>query len=207
MKTLRLAGLACCLLLLMSPTLAATEPPADPRELVIATTDKILGKIREQRAVLDANPRLVDQYIIDIVLPHFDFVAMSRSVLGKHWRGASDAQQQRFVNEFKSLLVRTYATALLEYTEERIEFLPLNAKSGDSDVTVRTEIEQPGGLGIPIDYRMERQEAGWKVYDVTIDGLSLVGNYRNTFSNEIRQLGLDGLIDNLRQRNVDARAG
>ncbi len=207
MKTLRLAGLACCLLLLMSPTLAATEPPADPRELVIETTDKILGKIREQRAVLDANPRLVDQYIIDIVLPHFDFVAMSRSVLGKHWRGASDAQQQRFVNEFKSLLVRTYATALLEYTEERIEFLPLNAKSGDSDVTVRTEIEQPGGLGIPIDYRMERQEAGWKVYDVTIDGLSLVGNYRNTFSNEIRQLGLDGLIDNLRQRNVDARAG
>ncbi len=207
MSTLRLAGLVCGLLLLSVSSFAATEAPEDPRTLVMSTTDRILGKIREQRAALDANPRLVDQYVIDIVLPHFDFVAMSRAVLGKHWRRASPQQQQSFTAEFKNLLVRTYATALLEYTEERIDFAPLNASAGDSDVTVRTEIEQPGGLGIPIDYRMERQPDGWKVYDVTIDGLSLVGNYRNTFSNEIRQLGLDGLIDNPRQRNVDARAG
>ena len=206
MSTLRLAGLVCGLLLLPATSLAATETPEDPRTLVMSTTDRILGKIREQRAALDANPRLVDQFVIDIVLPHFDFVAMSRTVLGKHWRRASPQQQQSFIAEFKNLLVRTYATALLEYTEERIDFAPLNASAGDSDVTVRTEIEQPGGLGIPIDYRMERQPDGWKVYDVTIDGLSLVGNYRNTFGNEIRQIGLDGLIDNLRQRNVDARA-
>jgi phospholipid transport system substrate-binding protein len=207
MTILRQIWLGGCLLLLALPTLAATEPPDDPRELVMATTDKILGKIREQRATLDANPRQVDRFIIEIVLPHFDFVAMSRSVLGKHWRRASTQQQQTFVAEFKNLLVRTYATALLEYTEERIEFAPLNAVAGDREVTVQTEIEQPGGLGIPIDYRMERQDDGWKVYDVTIDGLSLVGNYRNTFSNEIRQIGLDGLIDNLRRRNADARAG
>jgi phospholipid transport system substrate-binding protein len=207
MTILRQIWLGGCMLLLALPTLAATEPADDPRELVMATTDRILGKIREQRVALDANPRLVDQFIIDIVLPHFDFVAMSRSVLGKHWRRATAEQQQTFVNEFKNLLVRTYATALLEYTEERIEFAPLNAVAGDREVTVQTEIEQPGGLGIPIDYRMERQDQGWKVFDVTIDGLSLVGNYRNTFSNEIRQIGLDGLIDNLRQRNADARAG
>jgi phospholipid transport system substrate-binding protein len=207
MKILRLLFLGGGLLAAGLPSLAATEPGDGPRDLVIETTDKILGKIREQRVALDANPRLVDQFIIEIVLPHFDFVAMSRSVLGKHWRRASQQQQQSFVAEFKNLLVRTYATALLEYTEERIEFLPLNAVKGDDDVTVRTEIEQPGGLGIPIDYRMELQSEGWKVYDVTIDGLSLVGNYRNTFNNEVRQVGLDGLIDNIRQRNVDARAG
>ncbi len=196
-----------CALLLALPAVAATEAVEDPRELVIATTDRILHKIRAERAALDANPRLVDQFIIEIVLPHFDFVAMSRSVLGKHWRRASDAQQQTFVNEFKNLLVRTYATALLEYTEERIEFAPLNAKAGDTEVTVRTEIEQPGGLGIPIDYRMERQAGGWKIYDVTIDGLSLVGNYRNTFNNQIRQDGIDGLIESIRKGNVDAHAG
>lgn len=207
MTILRQTWLGGCLLLLALPTLAATEPLDDPRALVMSTTDKILDKIREQRDALDANPRLIDQFIIDIVLPHFDFVAMSRSVLGKHWRRATPEQQQTFVVEFKNLLVRTYATALLEYTEERIEFAPLSAKPGDTDVTVRTEIEQPGGLGIPIDYRMERQDDGWKVYDVTIDGLSLVGNYRNTFNNEIRQFGLDKLIDNIRQGTADARAG
>ncbi len=192
-------------LLLASPAAATTGD--DPRELVIATTDRILAKIRDERAALDANPRLVDTYIIDIVLPHFDFVSMSRSVLGKHWRKASPGQQEAFVEEFKNLLVRTYATALLEYTEERITFAPLKAKAGDIEVTVSSEIEQPGGLGIPIEYRMERQAEGWKVYDVTIDGLSLLVNYRNTFNNEIRKVGIDGLIENIRKGNASARAG
>ncbi len=192
-------------LLLASPAAATTGD--DPRELVIATTDRILAKIRDERAALDANPRLVDTFIIDIVLPHFDFVSMSRSVLGKHWRKASPGQQEAFVEEFKNLLVRTYATALLEYTEERITFAPLKSKAGDIEVTVSSEIEQPGGLGIPIEYRMERQAEGWKVYDVTIDGLSLLVNYRNTFNNEIRKVGIDGLIENIRKGNASARAG
>jgi phospholipid transport system substrate-binding protein len=132
---------------------------------------------------------------------------MSRAVLGKHWRRASKGQQERFVREFRDLLVRTYATALLEYTEERIDYPPLVAGADGNDVTVRTEIEQPGGLGIPIHYRMERQEDGWKIYDVTIDGLSLITNYRNTFNNDVRKVGLDQLIDNLKKGNVDAHGG
>ena len=198
------AGLICLALLLPVTAGAVAE---DPREMVIATTEEMLGTIREKRAELDANPRLVDQFIIEIVLPHFDFVAMSRATLGKHWRRASKGQQERFVREFRGLLVRTYATALLEYTEESIEYPPLVAGVDDTDVTVRTEIEQPGGLGIPIHYRVERQEDGWKVYDVTIDGLSLIANYRNTFNNEIRKVGLDQLIDNIKQGNVDAHGG
>jgi phospholipid transport system substrate-binding protein len=206
MKPIRTLLLAlCCLPLLLPVASGATSD--DPRALVIDTTEKVLAKIREERTALDANPRLVDQFIIDIVLPHFDFVAMARLVLGKHWRQASPAQREAFVKEFRDLLVRTYATALLEYTEEVVEFQPLTLKPGDTEVTVRTEIDQPGGLGIPVHYRMERQEQGWKVYDVTIDGLSLIGNYRNTFANDIRGGSLDALIDSMKQRNLDARGG
>jgi len=206
MKSLRslVAGLGCLLLLLPVTAGAVAD---NPRELVIDATEKTLAKIREQREALDANPRMVDQIIIDIVLPHFDFVAMSRAVLGKHWRRANAGQQERFVLEFRNLLVRTYATALLEYTEEPIDYPPLIANPTDTDVTVRTEIEQPGGLGIPINYRMERLDDGWKVYDITIDGLSLISNYRNTFNNEIRKVGIDQLIENIKQRNADAHSG
>ncbi|RLA29983.1 MAG: ABC transporter substrate-binding protein [Gammaproteobacteria bacterium] len=206
MKSLRslVAGLACLLLLLPVTAGAVAD---NPRELVIDTTEKTLAKIREQREALDANPRMVDQIIIDIVLPHFDFVAMSRAVLGKHWRRTNAGQQERFVLEFRNLLVRTYATALLEYTEEPIDYPPLIANPTDTDVTVRTEIEQPGGLGIPINYRMERLDDGWMVYDITIDGLSLISNYRNTFNNEIRKVGIDQLIENIKQRNADAHGG
>ena len=206
MKPIRTLLLAlCCLPLLLPVASGATSD--DPRALVIDTTEKVLAKIREERTALDANPRLVDQFIIDIVLPHFDFVAMARLVLGKHWRQASPAQRDAFVKEFRDLLVRTYATALLEYTEEVVEYPPLTVKPGDTEVTVRTEIDQPGGLGIPVHYRMERQEQGWKIYDVTIDGLSLVGNYRNTFANDIRSGSLDALIDSMKKRNLDARGG
>jgi len=206
MKSLRslVTGLACLLLLLPVTAGAVAD---NPRELVIDTTEKTLAKIREQREALDANPRMVDQIIIDIVLPHFDFVAMSRAVLGKHWRRTNAGQQERFVLEFRNLLVRTYATALLEYTEEPIDYPPLIANPTDTDVTVRTEIEQPGGLGIPINYRMERLDDGWMVYDITIDGLSLISNYRNTFNNEIRKVGIDQLIENIKQRNADAHGG
>lgn len=206
MKPIRSLLIAlCCLPLLLPVASGATSD--DPRALVIDTTEKVLAKIREERTALDANPRLVDQVIIDIVLPHFDFVAMARLVLGKHWRRADAAQREAFVKEFRDLLVRTYATALLEYTEEVVEYQPLTVKPGDTEVTVRTEIDQPGGLGIPVHYRMERQEQGWKVYDVTIDGLSLVGNYRNTFANDIRSGSLDALIDSMKKRNLDARGG
>ena len=205
----RLHGLLGVLLLclpLAAPQ-AVESVDDDPRQLVIDTSEKVLSKIREERVRLDANPRLIDELVIDIVLPHFDFEAMSRTVLGKYWRRADAGQKKRFTLEFRNLLVRTYATALLEYTEEPIDYLPLIGKSSDEEVTVRTEIQQPGGLSIPIHYRMERQEGGWKVFDVTIDGLSLVGNYRTSFASEIRNTGLDKLIDNISKRNADASGG
>jgi phospholipid transport system substrate-binding protein len=199
-------ALLLCLPLAMAQAVESVGD--DPRQLVIDTSEKMLAKIREERVRLDENPQLINEYVIDIVLPHFDFEAMSRSVLGKHWRRADAGQRKRFVGEFRDLLVRTYATALLEYTEEPIDYLPLiGNKPEDDEVTVRSEIQQPGGLSIPIHYRMERQEGGWKVFDVTIDGLSLIGNYRTSFANEIRNAGLDSLIDNISRRNSDASGG
>ena len=190
--------------------LAATAVTTDtgPRELVISTTEQMLAKIEQERAALDVNPRLIDQFVIEIVLPHFDFETMSRAVLGKFWRRADKGQRQRFVNEFRKLLIRTYATALLEYSGQPIDYLPLPPGGrGSNEITVRTELQQPGGLPIPIDYRMERNDSAWMVYDVLIDGVSLVGNYRVSFGNEIRRTGLDALLETMAKRNSEAHGG
>jgi phospholipid transport system substrate-binding protein len=126
---------------------------------------------------------------------------MSSWVLGKYWRTATPAQRDRFTQEFRTLLVRTYAKSLSEYTDNKITYLPMRGSPQQSEVKVRTEVEQPGGFPIPIDYDLYRKGDDWKVYDVTIDGVSLVTNYRTTFANQIREDGLDKLIATLADRN------
>jgi phospholipid transport system substrate-binding protein len=194
------------LLCLAAAWLAQAEV-TPPRDLVISTSQKMLAKIAEQKAALDRNPRLIDTFVIDIVLPHFDFEKMARAVLGKYWQQADPGQRERFIAEFRKLLVRTYATALLEYSHQEINYLPMPPGATGDDVTVRTEINQPGGLSIPIHYRMERQESGWKVYDVAIDGVSLVNNYRTTFGGEISNQGLEPLLESMTRRNAEAHRG
>lgn len=174
----------------------------DPETLVRQTSDRMLAVLKEQQDVIKAEPKRLYGLVDDIVLPHFDFVRMARWVLGKHWRKATQAQQQQFVDEFRTLLVRTYGTALLEYTDQKINFLPLRMAEGSEDVTVRTEVVKPGGLPIPISYSMFHREDGWKVYDVSIDGISLVSNYRADFSAQIGSVGMDGLIQRLVERNA-----
>jgi phospholipid transport system substrate-binding protein len=129
---------------------------------------------------------------------------MSRWVLGKHWREASEGQRVRFVEEFRSLLVRTYATALLEYSNQAVEVLPVRAAPDATDVVVRTEVRQPGAPPIPIQYSMNLEQGDWKVYDVTIDGISLVASYRSTFNAEASRGGLDRVIALLVERNQGA---
>jgi phospholipid transport system substrate-binding protein len=127
---------------------------------------------------------------------------MARLVLGKYWRRANDEQKTTFEKEFRLLIVRTYATALLEYTDEVIEYPPTRLKPGDDDVTVQTVINQPGGVPIPVNYSLHLTEAGqWKVYDMVIDGISLVTNYRSSFASEIRRGSLDDLIGKLVEHN------
>lgn len=182
---------------------ATAEEWAAPDVIVKETTVNILGVIDANRARLKQNPEelfgLVDEY----VLPHFDFYKISQWVLGKNWRTATPEQRERFVAAFQTMLVRTYATAILEYSDLEFTYHPLRMKAGDTIVTVRTEVLRPGKQPVRIDYRMFLGKAGWKVFDVQVDGVSLVASYRTTFDSEIQSDGMEALISRLEQHNKD----
>ena len=176
-----------------------------PEDLVRDTTNRMLGTLKAERVTINREPGRVYDLVDAIVLPHFDFERMSRLVLGVFWRQASADQRQRFVRAFRDLLVRTYSRALDEYTGQKIIYLPFRAAPDAKEVVVRTEIRQPGSPPIPVDYRLYAVANAWKVFDVSIDGISLVTNYRSTFANDIRTKGLDALIATLATRNQQER--
>jgi len=175
-----------------------------PQQLVVQTTDKMLAKLKQEREALKKEPDLIYGMVSEIVLPHFDFVAMSRWVLGKYWRRASKEQKLSFVKAFRTLMVRTYAVALLEYTDQSIRFLPLRGDPGKGDVIVRSEVKQTSKPGIGINYNLHKKKQAWKVYDLSVDGVSLVANYRTSFATEINQTSLDALIKRLEKHNTRA---
>jgi phospholipid transport system substrate-binding protein len=192
------------LLLGLLPLSGADTTPS-PKNLVEDTTEKMVGALKAQRATLRQHPERLYGLVESIVLPHFDFERMSRLVLGRYWRSATPEQRQRFVPEFRNLLVRTYASTLLDYADQKITVGPDRAEPGATDVTVHSNVEQPGAAPIAIDYRMALKGSEWKVYDVMVDGVSLVTNYRSSFATEIQRKGLDQLIDTLASRNREGR--
>lgn len=197
--TARLFALFACLLAMTSPTGAATVAEG----LVKDSTERILAAIQGDRDALKQDPERLRRLVDEIVLPLFDFERMSMRVLGKEWRVASEAQRVKFTSAFRDLLVHTYSTALAEYTDETIQFLPSRTSPDGADATVRTEVVRRGGaLPIPINYAMYRGDDRWKIYDVTINGVSLVINYRSTFASKIQKIGIDGLISELEQFNA-----
>jgi phospholipid transport system substrate-binding protein len=135
------------------------------------------------------------------VLPYFDFAHMTRLAVGKDWKQASADQKAQLTQEFKTLLVRTYSNALTQYRNQQIDFKPLKAKPEDTDVVVRTEVRQAGAKPVQIDYSLDKQGDNWKVYDVMVAGVSLVTNYRDSFGQEVRAGGIDGLIKSLKDKN------
>lgn len=193
--------IAVLLAALLMPLLAATpvvaQDPEQAQALVQTTTEQVLERLRTQEEALDADPSGIYPLVEDLVLPHFDFERMSRWVLGKFWRQADEAQQQRFVGLFRDLLVRTYAKALLEYKDQEVRFDPLRAGSDPRTVSVRSRIQQPGGYSVNLDYALFQNSEAWKVYDISVNGVSLVTNYRNSFATEIRRGGMDGLLTHL----------
>jgi len=178
-----------------------------PQTLVEETSQLMIAKLREEKEIIKAEPGRIYQLVDQIILPHFDFEYMSQMVLAKYWRRASAEQRAAFTDEFKMLLVRTYATSLNEYADQDIIYLPYRAGSKPDQAVVRTEVEQAGSFPIPIDYQLHRKGEGWKVFDVVIDGVSLVTNYRSSFAREIRKGGLDQLIKTLADRNQRATSG
>lgn len=179
-----------------------------PQEMVKTVTDDVLAALRETRDNDADKAKEVSKKVVDLILPHLDFVAMSKLVLAKYWRQASPDQRQAFIEQFRDLLVRTYETSLLKYRDEQIKYLPFHkSEEPDKKATVRAEVVRSNGPSIPINYKLRfKPEDGWKVYDIGIEGVSLVTNYRSSFSREISQYGIDYLIDSLKQKNSNAAA-
>jgi phospholipid transport system substrate-binding protein len=187
-------------LLMLAAPLASPAAADDAQSIVRETTEKVLAALRSEGDTLKDDPKRLHAIIEQLILPHFDFRQMSQWVLGPHWRSASAEQRDAFVEQFEALLVRTYSSALVDYRNQRVDYLPLRERSAD-EVTVRAVIDQGGGPAIPITYEMHRTDTGWKVYDVAIDGVSLVINYRSSFGQEVRRNGIDGLIQRLASKN------
>jgi phospholipid transport system substrate-binding protein len=192
------------LLLLLCLPGAYAEELHPAMAMVKQTTEQMLARLRAERELLEQDKSRVNQLVEQIVLPHFDFDSMSASVLGKYWRTADAGQRRRFRAAFKSLLLRTYAYSLVDNMDREIEYEPVRAQPNATDVTVRTTIPQDAGFPIPINYSVELIDGAWKVYDVEIDGLSLVKNYRSSFAKDIDQNGLEHLIETLESRSKDA---
>lgn len=178
-----------------------------PDVLVRETSQDVLAIVKKDKDIQAGDKKKIHELVDAKVLPHFDFNLMTRYALGKYWRQASPAQQEALVKEFRILLVRTYSSSLSTYKNQTIDYKPLRMQPSDTDVTVKTVVKQPGGQPpIPIDYSLQKNPDGWKVYDVVVDNISLVTNYRSSFANEIRQSGIDGLIKTLADKNRTAES-
>jgi phospholipid transport system substrate-binding protein len=172
-----------------------------PDVLVKNVTLEVVDLIAKDKEIRGGNRAKLIGLINDKVLPHFNFTSMAALAMGQSWNKATPEQKKRVTEEFKVLLVRTYASALAAYSDQKFDFRPLRARPGDTDVTVNVRVLQSGTQPVPIDYSMEKTASGWKVYDVMVGGVSLVANYRTEFNNLVRESGIDGLIKNLSAKN------
>ena len=172
-----------------------------PDVLVKNVTNEVLDIVRKDKDIQGANTRKAIELVDAKVLPHFNFTRMTQLAVARDWKQASPEQQKTLTTEFKTLLVRTYSKALTEYKNQTIDFRPFKMQAGETDVKVRTLVNQPGAKAIDLDYYLEKQSGGWKVYDIEVGGVSLVTNYRSEFANQVRQGGIDGLIATLQTKN------
>ncbi|KXW56031.1 MAG: ABC transporter substrate-binding protein [Betaproteobacteria bacterium] len=165
------------------------------------TANEVINTLKADKAIHNGDRQKAYALINDKVLPHFDFVRMTRLAMGKNWRLADDNQKKELVDNFRSLLVRTYASSLSQYKDQVVQVKGSENTGDDSDVIVHTAIIPSGGDTIPIDYAMEKQADGWKVYDIRVDGVSLVTNYRGEFNEQINRGGINGLIKALEDKS------
>jgi len=175
---------------------------ATPDELVRKSTTEVLGMLKADKELAAGDPAKVEKLANEKILPYFNFQRMTQLAVGRSWREATDSQKTALIDEFRRLLVRTYSASLSQFKNQNIDVKPLKLTPSDTEVVVKTLIAQPGAQSIPIDYSMEKTKDGWKVFDVLIDGVSLVTNYRSSFSTEIKNSGIDGLVKSLADRNA-----
>ena len=178
-----------------------------PDALIRQVTEEVLSIVRQDKDIQNGNTRKAIELVEAKVLPHFNFQRMTALAMGRDWNKANPEQKTRLSEEFKTLLVRTYSNALTGYRDQKIRYKPTRMQGDTTDVVVKTEIHQSGGKPIQLDYSLEKQAEGWKVYDVIVAGVSLVTNYRDTFNQEVRANGVDGLIQMLVDKNRQLEAG
>jgi len=195
--------------LLLAPTTWATEisPDTSPDILVDHTAQEILAIIKQDKEIQSGNKAKILALVESKILPHFNFTRMTRLAMGKNWRKATPQQKREIVKEFRTLLVRTYYKALSLYSDHTIKVTPLKPLAGATDATVKTQVIQSHGQPVPINYSMGKTSNGWKVYDVTVAGISLIINYRGSFNSQIRRGGVEGLLNTLAEKNrtLDAK--
>ncbi len=198
------AGLAAWALAALAAVALPARAQEAPDALVKRVSSDVIATIKADPRIQAGDQARIREMIEVKLLPHFDFVRMTALAMGRNWRAASPEQQKRLADEFKTLLVRTYSTALNKYRDETIEYKPLRMNPGDTDVVVRTQVVRQGGQPVQIDYSLEKTGDRWKAYDVVIGGVSLVTNYRDEFNQQVQSGGIDGLIKTLAERNQGA---
>lgn len=192
--------------LLLSVAAVAFAADVDPGTLVKSTAEEVIAIVKQDKDIQSGNTKKVLDLVQAKVLPHFDFARMTRLAMGRNWNQASDAQKETLVKEFRALLVRTYSVSLSQYKNQTIDYKPVAVGAADTEATVKTAVIQPGGQPIPIDYRMSKTPEGWKVFDISVEGVSLVTNYRGEFNSQVERGGVDGLIKALTDRNAKSAA-
>lgn len=206
MRGIPTAILAACIGMTLAWPPAHAKSATPEHELKSATQD-VISIIRQDKSIQSGNPAKVAELVEMRILPLFDFNRMTRVAAGRTWRLATPEQQQALATEFKTLVVHTYATALTVYRDRTIEFKQLRAAPGDNAITVKSTIRQAGGAPLSMDYEMEKAALGWKVYDIKIEGVSLITNYRNAFAAKVNEAGIDGLIKSLAEKNRQGAGG
>ncbi len=197
--------LAWLSLVLLLPTAAHSQSTQSPEAFVQSVVDPILGEIKTERQQLKQDPDKLRQLVINGIMPHVDFPYVSQLVLGQYWRTATPQQRDAFMAAFRDMLMRTYADALLSYEDQTIKYLPSHNDPKSPEANVNSQIIPKNGQPISLTYRLYRNKQNeWKVYDITVEGISLVTNYRNTFANEVRTGGIDNLIQKLKTHNIKA---
>ena len=194
-----LAALAMAVVLPFAGIAAAAEHPA--QELVVSSTTEMLNVLKSESERIAAEPGYLDAKVEEIVVPNLDFDTMTKLAVGKFWRQADEAQRTGLVSEFRTLLLNTYTSAMTEYSGGTIEFEPFRPEEREDRAVVRSVFDQSGGQDVPVTYKL-RDKGGWSIYDIEVDGLSLVTNYRTAFANEIRKGGVAGLLKTLEKRNA-----
>jgi len=191
----------------LSLNAAALAQELSPDQLIKNVTTEVLDIVRKDKDIQSGSHKKAIDLVEAKVLPHFNFSRMTQLAVARDWKQASPAQQKALTEEFRTLLVRTYSKALTEYKNQTIDFRPFKMQPADTDVKVRTQIEQAGTKAIGLDYYLDKQATGWKVYDIEVAGVSLVTNYRDSFAHEVRQGGIDGLIRTLQTKNKAGETG